>query len=510
MEAGLHAVQETQGTVPCCLCGVQIAPNPANQCANCIRQADVTEGITRSATLIRCRGCGRWHQPPKQWIQAEPESKELLEFCIKRVKGLNKVRLVDAGFLWTEPNSKRIKLKLTVQGEVLGGVIMQQPMVVEFKVERNMCDYCSKANVDPEQWVANVQVRQHVEHKRTLLLLEQLILKHNAHSECMYVRERNDGMDFYFGKRDQAARFVDFVSGVLPARSRHDRRHISTDDKSNVARYRHTFSVEVVPLCKDDLCCLPSKLSRSLGGLGPLVLVTRVGPSVTLTDPFTLRSVSLDSSQYWRNPFRPLMSSRQLVEYVVLDAEPSDRRQAGNKWQLADATVARKSDLGSNDLQTEIRTHLGGLLNAGDLAMGYDLAHANINDIELERYTGMQLPDVVLVRKTYEGSKRSRGRRWKLRRLKMEQESEKHAHRRDADEERFHEEIEEDPDIRSRVAIYRDPKAPAEEPPPDAPQVPLEEMMDGLSVSDTAVPGEGAAEGFAPQPDDGGDDMELG
>lgn len=28
------------------------------------------------------------------------------------------VRLIDAGFLWTEPHSKRIKLKVTIQKEV--------------------------------------------------------------------------------------------------------------------------------------------------------------------------------------------------------------------------------------------------------------------------------------------------------------------------------------------------------------------------------------------------------
>jgi NMD protein affecting ribosome stability and mRNA decay len=28
------------------------------------------------------------------------------------------VRLIDAGFIWTEPHSKRIKLKLTIQKEV--------------------------------------------------------------------------------------------------------------------------------------------------------------------------------------------------------------------------------------------------------------------------------------------------------------------------------------------------------------------------------------------------------
>ena len=35
--------------------------------------------------------------------------------------GLSKVKLVDAGFIWTEPHSKRLKTKLTIQKEVLNG-----------------------------------------------------------------------------------------------------------------------------------------------------------------------------------------------------------------------------------------------------------------------------------------------------------------------------------------------------------------------------------------------------
>jgi len=47
-----------------------------------------------------------------------------LSLCLKKLKGLNKVRLVDAGFVWTEPHSKRIKVKLTIQKEVCVNLTM--------------------------------------------------------------------------------------------------------------------------------------------------------------------------------------------------------------------------------------------------------------------------------------------------------------------------------------------------------------------------------------------------
>jgi nonsense-mediated mRNA decay protein 3 len=34
------------------------------------------------------------------------------------MKGLKRVKLIDATFLWTEPHSKRLKVKVTVQKEI--------------------------------------------------------------------------------------------------------------------------------------------------------------------------------------------------------------------------------------------------------------------------------------------------------------------------------------------------------------------------------------------------------
>ena len=43
----------------------------------------------------------------------------MLAICLKKLRGLKEVRLVDAAFVWTEPHSKRIKTKLTIQKEVI-------------------------------------------------------------------------------------------------------------------------------------------------------------------------------------------------------------------------------------------------------------------------------------------------------------------------------------------------------------------------------------------------------
>ena len=88
-------------------------PNAANTCIDCLKsQIDISEGISKSLIMQHCRECNRYLKPP--WTRCELESSELLSVCLKQVKGLKRVKLVDAGFVWTEPHSKRLKIKLTI------------------------------------------------------------------------------------------------------------------------------------------------------------------------------------------------------------------------------------------------------------------------------------------------------------------------------------------------------------------------------------------------------------
>lgn len=56
-----------------------------------------------------------------------------------------------------------------------------------------------------------MQVRQHVDHKRTFMFLEQLILKHGAHEQCINIKEIHQGIDFFFANRAHGQKFIDFL-----------------------------------------------------------------------------------------------------------------------------------------------------------------------------------------------------------------------------------------------------------------------------------------------------------
>ncbi|KAH7446691.1 hypothetical protein KP509_01G068600 [Ceratopteris richardii] len=383
------------------------------------------------------------------------------------------------------------------------GAIMEQRYVVEYVVEDHMCDSCSRNAANPDQWVASVQVRQKVDHKRTFFYLEQVILKHSAASQAINIKQIHEGVDFFFASRSHALKFVDFLGNVVPVRGRHDKQLVSHDPKSNHYNYKFTFSVEICPVCKDDLICLPQKAAAAMGNIGPLVLCQRVSNSLLLLDPQSLRSVFVDATQYWRTPYKSLLTSRQLIEYVVLDVEPEHTIAGNGKFALAQVQVARVSDFGKNDLIFTSKTHLAHLLNPGDHALGYDLYGANLNDSELDKYKNLVLPDVVLVKKSYEEKRqkrRGKPRPWKLKNLPMEVDvvvkGRTDEDKRINDYEKFMDELEEDPELRANVALYRNAEygeqsdigsmTDGEEPP----SIPIEELLADLQLEED----DGAAE----------------
>ncbi|KAH7538228.1 hypothetical protein FEM48_Zijuj03G0176800 [Ziziphus jujuba var. spinosa] len=196
---------------------------------------------------------------------------------------------------------------------------------------------------------------------------EQLILEHGAAATAIKIEHMEQGIYFFFSNCGRAVKFVDFIGEVAPAKSRNDKQLVCHDPKYNYYNYKCTFSVEISPVCHEDLICLPPNIAKSLGNLGPPVICTK------------------------------------LVENVVLDVDiiflAPVNEGGGSKYTLAYVQVARVSDFGKNDTIFNITTYLGSFLNPGDYALGYDLYGVNGNDIELDKYKGLDLPDAILIKK---------------------------------------------------------------------------------------------------------------
>lgn len=259
-------------------------------CVACLRtHIDITENIPKQCVLYFCRNCERYLQPPNEWIQCALESRELLAICLKRLNNLKEVKLVDAGFIWTEPHSKRIKIKLTVHKEVHGGTLLQQIFIVEYTVNNQMCDDCHRTEAQ-DYWSCLVQIRQRSENKKTFYYLEQLMLKHKAHENTLGIKPEHGGLDFFYASENHARKLIDFLNSMLPIKITESKRLISHDIHSNTYNCKFTFAVDIVPISKDSLICLDKKLAHKLGNISQICLVARVASTIHLIDAMTAQS----------------------------------------------------------------------------------------------------------------------------------------------------------------------------------------------------------------------------
>jgi nonsense-mediated mRNA decay protein 3 len=276
----------------------------------------------------------------------------------------------------------------------------------------------------------------------------------------------------------------------------------------------------------------PTKVARSMGNISRLVLVKNISNLIQLIDPLTGQTATMESDVFWRDPFRPLITAARsrLTRYVVLGKEAVFLRRnvskktvnRKQKTRLASLTLAREEDLGINDSQFEECSHVGYLMKAGDVSLGYDLKESQFVDDEAENQRALgDLPDVVMVRKLYGGAalattETKQTRVWRLRRLDVVTPTEAEPRRKKAvadaedadamDEEDFLQEVEADKEMRHNINLYRnevvrkkrsgsmDTERSREEDPPqteeaddeqeDDQKVTLEELLDGLNLDE--------------------------
>jgi len=491
------AQTSTLQNILCCQCGTPTPPNASSLCIACIRtHVDITEGIQKQAYLQFCKSCERYLQPPSLWIHCQLESRELLALCLKRLKNLKAVHMVDAGFVWTEPHSKRLKVKLVIQKEVLNSTILEQSFVVEFIVQGQMCEDCHRREAQ-DFWKAVVQIRQKVPHKKTFYYLEQLILKQSVHQKCLNIKQVHDGLDFYFANRQEGKHLVDFLQNVVCCRYKTAERLISHDIQNSSYNYKHTFSVELVPVCKGDIVCLPKKMAHSMGNMSQIAICHKVSNTLHFIDPITGIIGEMSNTNYWRQPFQALGYKKSMTEFTILEMEKDYQQAQDKRFCQADVYLMRNTDTSGSDTQFHCRTHLGHVFKDGDTVQGLDLTTANLNDENLDKMNKDKVADVVLVKKVYADKKRrTQARKWKLKTLPKELELQKDKDKDEQDFDDFLEDLEEDKDYRQNVKIFKDNQkmasqlASGETDPDMLPMIGLEEMLDDLVLEDQPMESE--------------------
>lgn len=199
---------------------------------------------------------------------------------------------------------------------------------------------------------------------------------------------------------------------------------------------------------------------------------------------------------FWKNPFEAICNPKQMIEFVVMDVEFRDQKAfpgqgpVSMRHTLADVWVVKASELGLDDSTVHVRSHLGNLLKPGDTVLGYDLRDANVNNGDFEKLSADTIPNVLLVKKSYDKTVRKQNRNWKLKHLAEDVALDTDI---ENDYNEFLEDLEEDPELRQNVNIFKDSKRqqmPVDTNDMDDPSVPritLEEMLDDLVLDDAEM-----------------------
>lgn len=353
----------------CCKCGTSILPRLMNMCDRCIAtEIDITTSVKCNLVVEHCRQCDRYYTPPKSWQRCEWASKDLLILLIKQNKSLHKFKLVDSDFVYTEEHSKRIEIKIRISKENI-----EQEINIKYRIKNKQCPDCQKIEAK-QYWTSIVQVRQRVNHKRTLLYLEQIILKSDAFKNASNIKERRDGIDFYYQSKVPAVKMVNFIQSAMMSRLITSEKLITEDKKSNTAKYKFSYSIEIVPICRDD-CVLVSERIAKKYGIGRINIVLKVNTNFVMIDPLSMKITEIDQRNYWgyQDEYQVLMSSKNLKKFRINEIEKSEIKNG--KYCQSDVFVTK------NDNESfHCKTHLGNLIREGEEVLGYDFAHSTMSE----------------------------------------------------------------------------------------------------------------------------------
>ena len=80
-----------------------------------------------------------------------------------------------------------------------------------------------------------------------------------------------------------------------------------------------TYLVDVANVAKYDLFILDKESYKKLGGIGPLLVCTRLSSRTIFEDPRTFNHLYLDGNTFFKYKFNSFCNSNQLTEFLILD-----------------------------------------------------------------------------------------------------------------------------------------------------------------------------------------------
>ena len=241
---------------------------------------------------------------------------------MRKVKGLGKSKIVSAKFVWTEPHSKRIKLKIEFIRVIDESTKVQQTDVVEFVEKYTQCNDCKK-QFTPHDWTSLIQIRQHTEHKRTMLSLEQNLLRQKWIEKTLRAETVEGGMDLYFKTEHDAVGCMAYIKTHVPVTEKISRELVSVNEQNNTSNTKITHALIIPKINKDELLLLHPKFRKDLGNCSPLLLCLRVTSQLYFLDMTCNRKLVITPTQFLTmEPYSDIFTFKHYGRaYTILDNE---------------------------------------------------------------------------------------------------------------------------------------------------------------------------------------------
>ncbi|XP_021768987.1 60S ribosomal export protein NMD3-like [Chenopodium quinoa] len=396
----------TEITSCCKCCGFLLSQSDTDihMCKSYRLSEDPTKKLPRYYIIRHCQVCQSYsYAGTKSWHKFPPgesSSISLLRFLLEKLGFYFRVlrlMLIDAWLVQPNDHTTVISLVLKVQFEGPDGSRLERKCDVVFTPAYMNCPSCSDL-IDETQLSYVVQLRQYASQDKTFRAIKLRVL---TTQPTLYnikkMKLAKQGVDFLFATRKDAENLYNFLLTQTPIKPDQFRKKSmkSSDPNSNNHTEIWYISAVICPIYLYDLIHLPQSLIAS-HHVGPLVICISSYKFIRVIDHLTLTRCQIRGNDYWKEPFEPLKTSSELVEYKVLDVEIVLSEQL---YSLANVKVARASDIGKNGTESLVKTHLGNVLKRGDYVLGYELCSTNYSaDVEMENSVDT-LPNVVLIKK---------------------------------------------------------------------------------------------------------------
>lgn len=132
--------------------------------------------------------------------------------------------------------------------------------------------------------------------------------------------------------KNQAEKVIQFISNYLPTKVKSSKKMVSSNKQSNTQKYEYVYLVDVIPLVKFDLVYLTKDVNNKMISQPEFMFVEKVSSSIHFINPLNLKRLDMIASKYFslHTPPVPLMNSKQLISFIVLDIEIINTQRTAN------------------------------------------------------------------------------------------------------------------------------------------------------------------------------------